>query len=74
MNYIATLILEALIEQGHDDAYIEEKRIELSGHTGKFCSLLSLNCFDADTTRKVADKVGVPVDDLKTTLHTIREF
>lgn len=72
LGYIAQIIYDAYLDEGHDTAYLEEKYSHLVGRD-KFNSLLYLHGRES-LHDFVADKVGVSVEDLRTTINVLGRF
>ncbi len=72
LGYIAQIIYEAYVAEGHDAAYLEEKRSHLLGRD-KFQSLLYLHSRES-LHDFVASKAGVSVEDLRIAINVMSRF
>jgi|GEM_PF-6992016 len=72
LGYIAQIIYDAYVAEGHDAAYLDEKHSDLLGRD-KFQSLLYLHGRES-LHAFVAQKAGVSVEELRTAINVLGRF
>ena len=70
LDWLAEEVLATFAELGFDVPYIEDKRHTLAGKD-RFAVLVWLNNLDSDCREVLANRLGIPLDDLDTTIKTI---
>ncbi|MDD2358323.1 MAG: hypothetical protein PHX13_10475 [Thiovulaceae bacterium] len=73
MNYVSNIILEVMQERFKDDqSYLGDLIEDLKSHENKYDGLMYL--FKLDTTSKemFAQKIGVSLEDIESTLEVLR--
>lgn len=72
LGYVAQIIYDAYVDEGHAPTYLEEKHSQLLGRD-KYQSLLYLHGRES-LHEFVAKKAGVTVQDLRTTIDVLGGF
>lgn len=70
LDYLAEEVLTTFAELGFDRAYILDKRNTLTGKD-RFAVLVWCNNLDAGCKEALANRLGIALDDLDTTIKTL---
>ena len=70
LDYLAEEVLSTFTDLGFDTHYIEDKRYTLAGQD-RFAVLVWCNNLDAGCKEALANRLGIALDDLDTTIKTL---